>query len=111
MSELTDQIFVEGRNALEQLQQVSTNPILVKFVAPHCPSCGTLTPILEQLVRDRSGEVYLVTIDMTEDSELAIKLGVRSAPTVVLLKGEAVLEKIAGLKPKKVYTEAVQKAF
>lgn len=111
MSELTDQIFVERRNTLEHLQQESTKLILVKFVAPHCPSCETLAPVLEQVVSDRSGEVHLVTIDLTEDPELAIELGVRSAPTVVLFKGEEVVEKIAGLKPKKVYTEAVQKAF
>ena len=110
MSELTDQIFVKGRDALEHLQQESTNPILVKFVAPHCPSCETLAPVLEQLVSDRSGEVHLVTIDMTEDPELAIELGVRSVPTVVLLKGEEVVEKIAGLKPKKVYLEMMAKA-
>ncbi|GAB4238948.1 MAG: hypothetical protein Kow0049_25980 [Stanieria sp.] len=110
MSELTNQIFVEGRNALEHLQQQSANPILVKFVAPHCPSCEILAPVLEQLVSDRSGEVHLVTIDLTEDPELAIELGVRSAPTVVLLKGEEVIEKIAGLKPKKVYVEMMAKA-
>ncbi|MDV2992222.1 MAG: Thioredoxin 1 [Chroococcidiopsis sp. SAG 2025] len=111
MSELTDRIFAEGRNALEQLQQESANPILVKFVAPHCPSCKTLAPVLEQLVGDRSGQIHLVTIDMTEDPELAIELGVRSAPTVVLLKGEEVVERIAGMKPKKVYAQAVQKAL
>lgn len=111
MSELTHPTFAEGRNALEQLQQESTHPILVKFVTPHCPSCETLAPVLEQLVQNRSGEVHLVTIDMTEDPELAIELGVRSAPTVVLFKGEEVLEKIAGLKPKKVYIEIIDNIF
>jgi thioredoxin 1 len=86
-------------------------PIVVKFVAPHCPSCKTLAPVLEQMVTDHIGKIHLVTIDMTEEPELAMELGVRSAPTVVLLKGTAVLEQIAGLKPKKLYSEAIKKAL
>jgi thioredoxin 1 len=111
MSELTNQIFGQGRKTLEKLQQESANPILVKFVAPHCSSCETLAPVLEQLVSARSGKVHLVTIDMTEDPKLAIELGVRSVPTVVLFKGEEIVERIVGLKTKKVYAQAVQKAL
>jgi len=103
-------IFGEGRNTLQQLQQESENPILVKFVVPHyCPSCETLAPVLQQIVTDQAGKVHMVTIDMTEDPELAMELGVRSAPTVVLFKKTTVLERIAGLKPKILYFEAVQK--
>ena len=102
-------IFGEGRNTLQQLQQESENPILVKFVAPHCPSCETLAPVLQQIVTDHAGKVHMVTIDMTEDPELAMELGVRSAPTVVLFKKTTILERIAGLKPKKLYSEAIQK--
>ncbi|MGF1672280.1 MAG: thioredoxin family protein [Rivularia sp. (in: cyanobacteria)] len=109
MSELTNSIFSEGRDSLEQLQQESPHPILVKFVAPHCPACKTLTPILEQLVNESGGKMHMVTIDMTEEPELAMELGVRSAPTVFLFQGKEVMEQIGGLKPKKLYTEAVEK--
>ncbi|WP_017302915.1 thioredoxin family protein [Spirulina subsalsa] len=100
-----------GRNALEQLQKTSEHPILVKFVAPHCPSCNTLAPVLEQLVSDHRDQLHLVTIDLTEEPDLAITLGVRSAPTVVLFQGTDVIERIVGLKPKKLYSEAIQKAL
>jgi thioredoxin 1 len=106
-----NKIFGEGRNALQQLRHESDTPILVKFVAPHCPSCETLAPVLQQLVTDRAGKIHLVTIDMTEDPELTIELGVRSVPTVVLFKGEAIVERIAGLKPKKLYSEAIEKVL
>jgi thioredoxin 1 len=109
MSELAKSIFSEGKDALEKLQQESLHLILVKFVAPHCPSCKTLAPILEQLLNDSAGKMYMVTIDMAQEPELAMELGIRSAPTVVLLKGKKVVERIAGLQPKKLYAEAVQK--
>lgn len=105
----TSKVFGAGLSDLTQLQQASENPILVKFVAPHCPSCKTLAPVLQQLVTAHAGKLHLVTIDMTEDPEFAMELGVRSAPTVVVFKQATVVERIAGLKPKKLYAEAVQK--
>lgn len=111
MSDSTHQIGCagyQGRSALEKLQQESKNLILLKLIAPHCPACETLAPVLEQLVVDHMGDLDLVSIDMTEDPEFAMELGVRSAPTVVLFRGTKVLERIAGLKPKKFYADVVQ---
>lgn len=101
----------QGGYALQQLQQDFETLIIVKFVAPHCPSCKTLAPVLEKLVTDHIGKIDLVTIDMTEEPDLAMELGVRIAPTVVLFKGTKVLEQIAGLKPKKLYSEVIQKVL
>jgi thioredoxin-like negative regulator of GroEL len=99
----------QGREAIIKLQQESETLILVKFIGPHCSACKTLAPVLEQLVTDYSEKTHLVTVDMTEDPELAMEWGVRSVPTVIVLKGSSVLEKIVGLQPKKVYVEAIQK--
>lgn len=98
-----------GKQALEQFQQDAQNLILVEFVAPHCASCETLAPVLEQLAAEHLGKIHLVKIDMTEEVELAIELGVRNAPTVIFLQGKTVLEKVGGLKPKKFYAEMMQK--
>lgn len=96
-----------GLEELQTLQQQSEQPILVKFVAPHCPACETLAPLLEQLVTEQAGKLALVAIDLTEEPELAMSLGVRSAPTVVAFRGTTVIECLAGLKPKKQYSELV----
>ncbi len=108
-SSSTPKIFGQGLDDLTQLQQTSENPILVKFVAPYCPACETLAPVLQQLVTEQPETLHLVTIDMTKDPEFAMELGVRSAPTVVFFQGATVTERIVGLKPKKIYLEAVQK--
>jgi thioredoxin 1 len=101
--------FFQGRPALEQLQSESTKLILVEVSAPHCSSCDTLRPVLHQLAAEQNDNFDLVEIDMTEEPDLAIDLGIRSVPTVVLFKGDRLLEKIVGLKPKKVYVETIQK--
>jgi thioredoxin 1 len=101
--------FFQGRLAFEQLQSESTKLILVEVSAPHCSSCDTLRPVLHQLATEQNDSFDLVEIDMTEEPDLAIDLGIRSVPTVVLFKGDRLLEKIVGLKPKKIYVETIQK--
>ena len=102
-------IFPQGSPAFEQLKSESGKLILVEVSAPHCSSCDTLRPILHQLATEQNGNVELVEIDMTEEPDLAIDLGIRSVPTVVLFKNGQLLEKIVGLKPKKLYVETIQK--
>ncbi len=106
---MSESTFFQGRSAFEQLKSESTKLILVEVSAPHCSSCDTLRPVLHQLATEQNGNFYLVEIDMTEEPDLAIDLGIRSVPTVVLFKGDRLLEKIVGLKPKKLYVETLQK--
>jgi len=108
---MSEQNFFQGRAALEKLQSESDKLILLEISAPHCSSCDTLRPVLHQLATEQNGNFHLVEVDMTEEPDLAIALGIRSVPTVVLFKGDRQLEKIVGLKPKKFYTETIQKSL
>ncbi|MBD2346983.1 thioredoxin family protein [Anabaena subtropica] len=106
-----DQTLFTGKEAFDWLMQKSDQLIIVKFVAPYCPSCKTLKPVLHQIAEENPGKLHLVEIDMSEEPELAINFGVRSAPTVVLLKQQQTLAQIAGLKPKKQYADTIQSAL
>ena len=108
---MSEQFVFQGRLAFEKLKAESNKLIILEVGAPHCGACETLKPLLHQLTTEQNGNCYLVDIDMTEDPDLAVELGVRSAPTVVLFKGDRQLEKIVGLKPKKFYAETIQKSL
>jgi thiol-disulfide isomerase/thioredoxin len=69
-----NETFYAGKAAWQILMQSSDKLIIVKFVAPHCGSCMTLKPVLEELVTEYSDRLHLVEIDMVEDPELAIAL-------------------------------------
>jgi len=97
----------QGRQMLEQLQNQPDQLILVDFVGPDCRSCTTLEPVLHQLVSDRNGAIALVKIDITEEPELAIAIGVYSVPTVVVLKQTQVLSTLVGLQSKKRYADTI----
>jgi thioredoxin 1 len=108
---MSEQTFPQGAAAFERLKSESDKLILLEISAPHCSSCDTLRPVLHQLATEQAGNFHLVEIDMTEEPDLAIELGIRSVPTVVLFKGDRIIEKIVGLKPKKLYVEAIQKSI
>jgi thioredoxin 1 len=106
-----DQTFFTGKEAFDWLMQKSQQLIIVKFVAPYCPSCKTLKPVLHQIAEENTGKLHLVELDMSEEPELAINYGVRSAPTVLFVKQQQTLAQIAGLKPKKEYTAMIKSSL
>lgn len=106
-----EQTFFAGKAAFDWLIHESDRLIIVKFVAPYCPSCKTLQPVLHQIANDNTGKLHLVELDIAEEPELAINFEVRSAPTVVLLKKQQKIGQLVDLKPKKEYTEMIQSAL
>ncbi len=103
-----EQTFFTGKRAFDWLMQKSEQLIIVQFVAPYYPSCETLKPVLHQIAKENTGKLHLVELDMSEEPELAINFGVRSAPTVVLFKKQQIRAQIAGLKSKQQYTDMIQ---
>jgi len=73
-------------------------PVLVDFWADWCEPCKQLMPVLHNVVDSMSGTVYLATIDTEAEQELAMQLGIRSLPTVVLFKNGEIVEQFTGVK-------------
>ena len=75
-------------------------PVLVDFWAPWCGPCHAVAPALEQIAQQRGGRIKVVKVNVDEEQPLAARFGVRSIPTLVLLRGPLLLGQTAGALPK-----------
>src|SRR3954467_7141442 len=74
-------------------------PVLVDFWAPWCGPCKAIGPILEKLEIAYGGGFKLVKINSDEEQQLAAAFGIKSIPTVVLLKNGQPVDGFMGALP------------
>jgi putative thioredoxin len=83
----------------EVLQGSLKVPVLVDFWATWCGPCKTLGPMLEKLANEYNGAFRLAKVDVDKNQELAGMFGIRSIPTVMLVKDGQIADGFAGALP------------
>ncbi len=77
----------------------SQEKVLLDFWATWCGPCKMIAPILDEIAEENEW-LTIAKIDVDEQPELAIKFGVASIPTLIVMEnGEQVARQI-GYRPK-----------
>lgn len=87
------------------IQASLTTPVLIDFWATWCAPCKTLGPILEKVVAGYHGALKLAKVDTDKQMQLAAAFGIRSLPTVVLVKGGQMVDGFMGALPESAIRE------
>ena len=90
---LTEQTFDETLSTHDGI-------LMVDFWAEWCGPCRAIAPVLDTLVNEYAGKVGLAKVNVDENPGLAARYGIRSIPTILLVKQGKVVDQVIGSVPR-----------
>jgi len=75
-----------------------TKPVFVDFWAEWCGPCRMVAPSFEKLAQKYSERITFAKVNVDDLPELAGRFGIRSIPTLLLLREGKVVHQVVGVR-------------
>lgn len=86
----------------------SDKKVLIDFYADWCGPCRMMSPIIEEISEELENNIKVGKINVDENQELAMKYGVMSIPTLVIIDNGQVIKSFVGVRDKNEIKEALK---
>jgi thioredoxin 1 len=90
---------------------IETGVTMVDFSAPWCSPCRMQRPAIETLAEQQMGNVTFAEINVDENRQTAMKLGIMSIPTIIIFKDGKEIQRFVGLQSADALSVAIEKAL
>lgn len=79
----------------------------VDFWAPWCGPCKMIAPVIDELASDFEGKANICKVNTDENQDLGVKFGIRSIPTVLIMKDGEVVDTMVGASSKQTFADKI----
>jgi thioredoxin 2 len=91
-----------GDDSFAAVVEQATIPVLVDIWAPWCGPCRMVSPALEQLAKEKAGEIKLVKVDADQNPQISRRFEIQAIPTLLVFRGGELLARQVGAAPARV---------
>ena len=86
-------------------------PVLVDAWAAWCGPCRMIAPVIEELAGELAGRVKVAKLNVDENPAMASRFGLRSIPTLLVMKGGREVDRLIGVQPKQEILRRLERAM